>query len=50
MRAARGLASWGSDSLLMEESGGGQKELFFFPSELVIRLVSSAADKVYAQL
>ena len=50
VRAARSLASWGGDSLLMEESGRGQKELYFFPSELVIRSVGSAADKVYAPL
>ena len=50
MRAACGLASCGGDSLLMEESGRGQKScfVFFFPGELVIRLVDSAADKIYA--
>ena len=48
VRATCGLASCGGDSLLMEESGRGQKELYFFPGELVIRSVGSAADKVYA--
>ena len=30
VRVACGLASWGGDSLLLEESGGGQKSCFCF--------------------